>query len=242
MPIPSLNYTLHGFWGSRPETLEVTAARIAESIEFVSLLVDTGVWVNDEGAAVDTGELDQFVADLRLGVSRDDAQVERPGSGYTVHYRAGDWSQPIRTATELGKITVRTGATVPSSRSLAAGVIVTFDGESIASSARDHAEDLVLGIARIWQPEYAAFTDDALLELKPALMRFPSWAYVSWLSDRVSRGLDRLDGANSRRVGAGTLVATATWDPAQAAPVWDEMLASERISAASPVQQAQSHS
>lgn len=235
------NYVVHGFWGARPEPLELTAQRVSESFGLLRAVGGplSDPWTEDGGRAVDGRHVDHIAAHLTEGVARDSAGTAIPDAGYTQHYFLGDWSRPQGDKLDLGKFDVRTGGDHATPRGLAAGVVLAFDGPTLAASANDEALALVRGFAKTWQPEFMAFTDNALLSLRPKYPRYPSWAYVAWLSDSISRNLDDVDGASTTRFGSGTVLSIDSRDPGVAAAVWDDLVATQRIRAAEPKQEQQ---
>lgn len=235
------NYVVHGFWGARPEPLELTAQRVAESFDLLHALGGriANPWTEKSGRAVDSHDVEHIAAHLAEGVDRDSAGTAIHDAGYTQHYYLGDWSRPQGEKLDLGKFDVRTGGEHATERALAAGVVLAFDGAELAAAADAQAQSLVRGLSKIWQPEFMAFTDNALLALRPKYPRYPSRAYVAWLSDSVSRDLDHVDGATTTRFGGGTLLAIDSRDPADAGAVWDGLVETQRIRAAEPKQNAQ---
>lgn len=235
-----LKFTLHGFWGVRPEPLELTAQRVADSFAVLAQADPAlATWADHNGNPVGAGDAERIVQDLSDGVMTDSAGTPLPDAGYTSHFYLGDWSRPRSEKVDLGKFDVYTGGDHAVERSLVAGVVVTFDGEALATAARGSAEQLVREFARIWQPEFMAFTDSELLSLRPKYLRYPSWAYVAWLSDSISRDLDTVDGATTSRFGSGTIVSSSSKDASSTASLWETLVASQRIRAAEPKQAQQ---
>lgn len=231
-------YVLHGFWGTRPEPLELSATRVRETLDVLKQCGAplAGPWMDQNGQAMDAADDMAFAEDLKVGVARDSAGTPIPDAGYTAHHSLGDWSKPRSEKRDLGRVTVRTGGEHPFPDGLAAGVTVTFEGDALPEAARDCAEGLVRGLARVWQPEFMAFTTNELLSAQPDYSRYPSWAFVAWLSDSISRDLGSVKDAATSRFGDGTVIAIDGWDAQRAQSVWQGLIESKRIRAAETTQ------
>lgn len=82
----------------------------------------------------------------------------------------------------------------------------TFRKDDVAVAAMSVAVEIVAGLSRVWQPDFFSVTNGQLrdLEIKrlqQSKVSLPSWGYVSWLSDAVSRDLEFVEGARATRFG-----------------------------------------
>lgn len=236
-------FVLQGFWGARPEPLERTAERVAQSFALLSTVREPlgGAWHTIDGTAVpnDPGALRDLVAAHPV---TDERGAASPAEGYTPRFRLGRWDLPQSEPKDLATFDIRSGPLPSASGHPVGSVVLTFDGEAIARAAQEEAGRLVEGFARAWQPDTLAFTDLPLLEARARRASgagYPAWGYVAWLSDAISRSLEEVAAAETRRCGQGTLLATATWDPTDAAAVWEDLLDSRRLRAAPAVQATQ---
>ncbi|WP_344705272.1 hypothetical protein, partial [Klugiella xanthotipulae] len=237
-----LEYVLHGFWGGRPVTVEDTVARIKGSFEVLQSLGAplSGPWKVNYTEPIDVADEDALRAHVISSPLLDDVGEAVEGGGYVPSFELGNYSLPHTVVRDLGQFNVSVS---PYASTVSSSIILSFKGDGLTVLARESAELLVKSFAQIWQPEYLAFTDLSLLKFRRERMSrtrtagLPSWGYVTWVSDRVSRQLETVDGATTVRFGSGTLVTTDTWDAEQAADVWRDLLDSKRLRAIPELQE-----
>ncbi|GAA3597616.1 hypothetical protein GCM10022198_22240 [Klugiella xanthotipulae] len=235
-------YFLHGFWGGRPVTVDDTVARIKASFEVLKSLGEplSGPWKVDYTNPIDVSNEDAIRTHVLASPVLDDVGEPVEGGGYIPSFELGNFQVPNSIVNDLGQFNVSVS---PYASTVASRIVLSFEGDGFTVPAREHAEVLVRSFARIWQPEHLAFTDHPLLDLRHERISrtrtsgLPSWGYVSWVSDRVSRQLETVDGATTAPYGTGTLVTTDTWDAKQAADVWRDLLDSKRLRAIPELQE-----
>lgn len=235
-------YTLHGSWGARSDDAGSVTDRLRATFAALVPLGEplAGPWMSDFEHVVDVTDADALRAHVESSPERDSSGQPVGGGRFAPAFRAGNFDLPQSAAKDIASLEVRTSPHASVRGTPVGSVALTVEG-SFAVAARDNASALVEGFVRAWQPEYAAFTDDALLakrsERRPGPGR-PSWGYVGWVSDAVSRGLESVDGAATSRLGAGTLIVPSSWNIDDAAAVWALLLDSKRLRAAPAVQEA----
>ena len=233
-----------GRCAGRPVSVDDTVTRIKASFATLSTAGPplAGPWHVSYSDPIDvTDEAALRTHVLSSPVTGDQGQPY-PDEGYVPRFMLGNYELPAGVAKDLGMFRVHMPPVVPHGPD-STSFTLSLEGEGLANPARQHARALVEGLARAWQPDEISFADRALRRLDGARARqmvgpaLPSWGYVAWVSDQVSRGLERIDGATTERFGPGTLIVTDTWDPAQAASVWNDLLDSKRLRAVPQIQE-----
>jgi len=234
------SYSLHGFWGARAESVETLTDRILGSFDALRSAgaALAGPWTSDVERENDVTDREAIRAHVEASPERDTTGEPVGGDRFSPVFRLGDFTAPQSAATDIASLDIRTSPFASVRGTPVSSVVLTAQG-SVAEALRDNAGPLVEAFARAWQPEYLAVTDDELLarrgERRPGPGR-PSWGYVAWLSDAVSRQLDTVDGARTSRFGAGTLLVIDEWHAASATHVWASLLDTKRLRAAPAVQ------
>lgn len=238
------SYTIRGLAGARSVSVEDTATRVRASFEAMTAVGEplSGPWNVHYRERIDVTDEEALRAHVLASPVKDDYGKPSPEEGFLPQFMLGNFDVPHTLVKDTATYRVSmpplvTYAPMGSSFSL------TFEGEKLAGLAREHARALVEGFVRAWQPDSLVFADTALGLLcsdrlygmvGPSL---PSWGYVAWMSDVVSRQLEYVDGATTERFGPGTLIITDTWVPEQAAMVWNDLIDSKRLRGASEVQE-----
>ncbi|GAA3597635.1 hypothetical protein GCM10022198_22270 [Klugiella xanthotipulae] len=238
------NYTLQGTAGARAMSVEDAAANIKASFEALQLLGAPlrGPWQVNYKDPIDVTDEKALRAHILGSPFKDDEGMPSPEDGYGPGFQLGDWQVPNSVVTDLGKFNIWLSPFKNQSL-MTASVSLTFEGDNFTVPACQNAEELVKSFARIWRPENFAFTDDKLLALRRERVTrsrasgLPSWGYVSWVSDQVSRQLESVEGAATFRYGTGTLIVTDTWEAEQAADVWQLLLDTKRLRTAPKIQE-----
>lgn len=237
---------LHGFWGGRAMSPTETATRINASFDTFSRLGEPlrGPWAANYTKPLDNTDAAAILRHVLASPVKDDAGNLTPEDGFEPSFHLGNWDLPAAVPKDLGAFNISVSPHESMNR-MSSNVIVTFDGRGFVDPAREHARTLVKGFARAWQPDYLALTDRGLLRMRSERIGrrlsgrpLPSWGYVAWLSDVVSRQLETVEGATTERFGSGTLITTDTRDPEQAADVWRDLLDTKRLR---PAPSAQVH-
>lgn len=237
---------LHGFWGERAMSPTETAKRIKASFDTLSHLGEPlrGPWAANYTKPLDNTDEAALLRHVLASPVKDDAGNLTPEDGFDPRFHLGNWGLPAAVAKDLGAFKISVSPHESMNR-MTSSVILTFDGRGFVDPAREHARTLVKGFTRAWQPDYLAFTDHELLDQRGARIGrslsgrpLPSWGYVAWLSDVVSRHVETVEGATTERFGPGTLITTDSRDPEQAADVWRGLLDTKRLR---PAPSAQEH-
>lgn len=234
------SFTLHGSWGARNDSVDTLTDRILASFDALRSAGAplAGPWKAGFEREIDVSDREAIRSHVEASPERDTSGDPIHGARYSVVFRLGDFGAPQSAVKDIASLTIRTSP-FPSVRGTPVNSVVLTVQGLFADVARASAVSLVEAFARAWQPEYLAFTDDDLLarrgEHRPGPGR-PSWGYVGWLSDAVSRQLETVDGARTSRYGSGTLLSVETWDAASAARVWSSLLDTKRLRAAPATQ------
>lgn len=227
MSSSSLDGIVLGSWGGRTESAAMIAGRISSSFATLVAIGEPlgGPWRQKDGSLLEVADTGRVLDVLEKSPTADDNGDPVPDE-YTFRLRVGDWSRRAGQSDEIGRFQAFLGPNSINTVSLSA------EGDNIANEVRVNAATIVRAFARSWQPDYFVFTDAGLQHLnsESRLRRgLPSWGYVSWLSDSISRGLKQVDGASTVRFGSGTFVLTDTSEPEQAAGVWRDLLDTRRL-------------
>jgi len=216
-------------WGTRPTTAHQVASLLRETFTLLdkvggALSGPWGCMMGDPAPTTPFTNVSGMNDNEFLRFVENAHTEDRPDRGFTQSLVRGDlstadgWRERDWASISFG---------VGTRHGLWKGEYFTLSGDRKQPAAsitmREQASRLVVGLARIWRPDFSSFQDAELGDLqhghwlawhaRMTLDRWPMWGYVSYLSDRVAQDLERyVRGASVKRFGTGWILVTDSQD------------------------------